>query len=700
MTTQPEDTKEHLEPVVGSGEKDGFEPSPVYGDYVALPTGLPDEGTALTVRAIIIGIILGSVVAASNIYLGLKTGFTFGASLFGAIFGFAILKPLSVFLPKAFGGGYFGPKENCTIQTAATAAGGLGTIFVAAVPAMYRLGLLSKDPKDDIGKIIALTFITAYYGLFFAVPLRKYFIIKQKLVFPTPFASANTIASLHAVGGEAEGVYKAKIMAGSMLFAILWNVFGYFLPGIRSWHVFTWFHQAGCAKCFEVEQWSWYIEWTPAFIGAGMLSGLHVSCSMWLGSFLAWGVIGPVLFHTGKAIEPFLSLSKLADPANHPTPRYWLLWPGIMLMICASFAELFYNWRSIYNGLKGGVTEFIANIRGTRGNSADLSLTNVEDEDPAPRHEQVPALVWCGGLLLSSIVTITVLATVFKVNVGEGILSIILAFIFGFIGIQASGQTDINPIGAIAKTSQFVFGGISRGKGMTGPDTLPQAQLNNLLAGAVAGSAASQAVDMVGDLKTGHLLRASPRTQFIAQIFGTFAAVFIGVGLFILYSSAYPCINDPTIEKCSFNLPSVTAWEKTAVALTSPKPSIPTSSGITAIVMGIVAVFSVILRHKLPAKYAWMVPNFSAIGISWVLQTTVYSTAMVIGALVMTVWQKRNPASWMVWGFALSSGFIAGEGLGGLINAIFQMSGLDGEKVGFAIGCPLDEFNGTPAYCG
>lgn len=73
----------------------------------------------------------GSVVQASNLYLGLKTGFTFGPQLFGAIFGFVILKSLSKILPTGFGGGYFGEKENVTVQTAATSAGGLGILFVS-----------------------------------------------------------------------------------------------------------------------------------------------------------------------------------------------------------------------------------------------------------------------------------------------------------------------------------------------------------------------------------------------------------------------------------------------------------------------------------------------------------------------------------------------------------------------------------------
>lgn len=72
--------------------------------------GIPEEEQQLTVRALVIGICLGAVVSASNIYLGLKTGWTFGASLFGGILGFAILKSISRVAPKILGGGYFGPK--------------------------------------------------------------------------------------------------------------------------------------------------------------------------------------------------------------------------------------------------------------------------------------------------------------------------------------------------------------------------------------------------------------------------------------------------------------------------------------------------------------------------------------------------------------------------------------------------------------
>ena len=95
------------------------------------------EEQQFTFRAVFVGCALGAVISASkfvffdsclclrkltchSVYLGLKTGWTFGASLFGSIFGFAILKPLSKVLSPRLGGGYFGPKENVCCQSAAT----------------------------------------------------------------------------------------------------------------------------------------------------------------------------------------------------------------------------------------------------------------------------------------------------------------------------------------------------------------------------------------------------------------------------------------------------------------------------------------------------------------------------------------------------------------------------------------------------
>lgn len=163
---------------------------------------LPDcpvrkEPHPLTTRSVILGLTFGSLVSASNIYLGLKTGFVFSANIFGAIFGFGVARFLSQALghvPVLGNGGVFGPSENNMIQATASGADGLSGFFVAAVPAMYRLSLLS-DPEGgnpvlrDFGKLTLLTLVCAMFGLCWAVPLRRFFILhvarELNLVFPS-----------------------------------------------------------------------------------------------------------------------------------------------------------------------------------------------------------------------------------------------------------------------------------------------------------------------------------------------------------------------------------------------------------------------------------------------------------------------------------------------------------------------------------
>lgn len=133
---------------------------------------LPEEKHwVLSFRAMSVGLCCGVLVNASNVYLGLKSGWTFGANLFGAIAGFAIVKSFSVTFAENFPllGGKFGPKENNIIQTAAMASGGLSNVFVSAYPALYQLHLL-KTPKEDFWRIVSLTAVGGYFGFFFATP--------------------------------------------------------------------------------------------------------------------------------------------------------------------------------------------------------------------------------------------------------------------------------------------------------------------------------------------------------------------------------------------------------------------------------------------------------------------------------------------------------------------------------------------------
>lgn len=227
--------------------------------------------------------------------------------------------------------------------------------------------------------------------------------------------------------------------------------------------------------------------------------------------------------------------------------------------------------------------------------------------------DRVPTLWWASGLLISIIASVAILSTLFHFNIGEAILALILGFLFSFIGVQSSGQTDINPVSAVAKASQLIFGGIGKATSMN-PSA---AQTFNLSAGVVSAGSAAQATDMTGDLKTGYLLRAKPKNQFIAQLIGSVVAVILNVGLFILFTSASKCIIFPEeYDTCAYSAPSVAAWAAVATAVSSPKLPVPPTSGFTAIGLSAVAVLTVVAKHFwIPKKYWSYIPNWNAVGL-------------------------------------------------------------------------------------
>lgn len=81
-------------------------------------------------------------------------------------------------------------------------------------------------------------------------------------------------------------------------------------------------------------------------------------------------------------------------------------------------------------------------------------------------------------------------------------------------------------------------------------------------------------------------------------------------------------------------------------------------------------------------------------GLGFVVPQTYYPIAMVIGAHIAQYWESTAPVSWEVWGYSLSAGLIAGEGIGGMVTAVLVVLNLDGKALGTGLGCPQG------IYCG
>ncbi len=158
----------------------------------------------LSWRAIGAGCVVGVVVAAMNISIGLQIGWTFGGSILAAVLSYAFFRVLR---PAH----RFGVLETNLSQTTASAAGSMVSAggMVSYLPALALLGT-SVAPALGYLQLTLWSLAVGFLGVFFAVPLRQQMIVVEQLRFPTGTATAQTIVAIFAEGAEA--LRKARIL--------------------------------------------------------------------------------------------------------------------------------------------------------------------------------------------------------------------------------------------------------------------------------------------------------------------------------------------------------------------------------------------------------------------------------------------------------------------------------------------------------
>ncbi len=170
---------------------------------------------------------------------------------------------------------------------------------------------------------------------------------------------------------------------------------------------------------------------------------------------------------------------------------------------------------------------------------------------------------------------------------------------------------------------------------------------------------------MMQDLKTGKLLGATPRKQFIAQLIGVAAGVLIVVPIYILFDKAYQ-IPGPKLEA-----PAAMAWAGVAKIMTQGLSALPKFTG-WAIAAGLALGATMPLIRKFKPEWSSYMPSGLAFGIAFIVPAK-YSITMFVGALILVGWKKKNKINAERFAFAVACGLIAGEGLIGVVRAILTL---------------------------
>ena len=232
-----------------------------------------------------------------------------------------------------------------------------------------------------------------------------------------------------------------------------------------------------------------------------------------------------------------------------------------------------------------------------------------------------------------------------------------MTYFLALVACRVTGESDITPIGAMGKLTQLTYGVL-----------IPQSATANLMTAGITASCASSAADLLIDLKSGYLLGADPRRQFLAQFFGIFSgtvATVIGFYLLVPDATALTGVDGHAPE---FPAPGAQSWLAVARVF---QEGIETLSPMARMCMvyGLATGIALTLIERFaPRRIGTWVPSSTGLGLGFILPFQ-YPLSMLLGAVGAYVWEKRHKASADRLIVPLSSGVVAGESIVGVIVA-------------------------------
>jgi uncharacterized oligopeptide transporter (OPT) family protein len=577
---------------------------------VTLPPAEKPAGTReLTLRSVLVAIVVAAVIGGSYPYVVLKLGFGPNISVVSAFFGYLAL---GIFVRN------FSRWENNIVQTAGTSAG--QTAFLCTLMAAFDL--LRMDPTTgftyQLSPKTAFLWLTCsgVLGVLLSVPMRRHFVVDEKLTFADGVAAAETLVVLDSKGTEARGAARSMAIGGvlsGLLMVIredarLLKAAWYRVPEMLA--------IGGTGAKMNVG-----ISWSLLSIGSGMLVGMRINTSMVIGMILGWVVAPPLLLQQGWVAHMVRREMLL-----------WVLWPAVGVLIAGGLTSLVLRWNVLVKSFRG------------------LASAGVSGEDFPMR--------W---VIIGSIVAAIALAVVQKVSFGMSFgltfLAIVLSIPLMLVGIRVLGETNWGPISALTNMMQGIFGVIAPGQIVT-----------NLTASGVTGSVASQSEGLMQDYKTGHITGSTPRYLTYAQLI----AVPVGAAAVAL---VYPLLRDTYGIGGDNGLQSPISQRFAGLAriLTVGVSALP-KGAVAALLIGVAIGVVLTILESDPKRRKWT-PSPTGIGIGMLVPGSAVCS-MFLGGAIAELWKKASPKGYEQHVTPLASGFIAGEAIIAVLIPILVVIGL------------------------
>lgn len=579
----------------------------------------PERPVELSIRAIVVGMLLGVVMCLSNLYVFFKTGWSMGVTLTACILAFAIFEAAhKAGLTRT----RLGLLENNALTTVASGAG-----FMTGGGNMAAMGalLMVTSVRPPAVPMMAWFAVIASLGVFAAIPIKRQLINEEKLPFPTGTATAETLQSIHDTQ-SAGGAGKARALAWAALFGGALAALrdgAKVIPGQLTLPV----ELAGRA----LKDWTLAFKTEVVLLGAGALMSWRTGWSLLLGALLTYVVAAPELASSGAIKE-----------VSYKAIVGWTLWPGAAILVASGLTSFALDYKSVgrsFAGLAGLFT----------GRKSEVK------QDPL----ECPDAWFPTAFVVLAPVVVGLMVWLFQIPWWAGLIALPLAVVMGFIAARVTGETDVTPTKALGPVTQLLFGVMTPGN-LSG----------NIMSANVTGGIGLHAADLLTTMKTGYLLGASPRAQAKAQLFGVIAGALAVVPAFNLL------IPDPTqLGGENWPAPSCVVWAGVSKAFSNGLSALP-SSAVPALAAGLLlGVLLALLEKFAPRHIKPFIPSPSGLGIAMVVPGS-NSLAMFLGSGVAELMRRRTPDAAERLVVPVSSGLIAGESIMGVVIALATVAGL------------------------
>ncbi|HEX6107022.1 MAG TPA: oligopeptide transporter, OPT family [Gemmatimonadales bacterium] len=452
------------------------------------PTQSPAE---LTLRAVVLGAILGVVFAASSVYLALKIGLTVSASIPIAVLAVAFFRTL----------GRSTILENNMVQTTGSAGESIAAGIVFTLPAILLMGY-----DLTVGKVAVIAVVGGVLGILLMIPLRRALIVKEhgNLPYPEGTACAEVL-----VAGERGGVQARR------LFQAFGLAFGYkfLMAGLKAWKEYpgytSRFYQ-GASISAEV---------SPELMGVGYIIGTRIAGYLFAGGCLAYLVLIPAikLFGSGLTSPIFAETKLISEMSPNEVRAEFVFYIGAGAVAAAGIIALIRALPTIVSAFRAGFQD----LRGSLGEGTARLRTDID----------LP--IWTtpvGAVLLALVLTFL---PQLAVNLLGAALIIVFGFFFVTVSSRITGQIGVsaNPVSGMTIAALIGTASIFLLIGWTGVDH----RVGAISIAAVICVAAANAGATSQDLKTGFLVGATPRRQQIGITVGAVtSALAIGWTLSLL----------------------------------------------------------------------------------------------------------------------------------------------------------------------